>query len=104
MDSDHINYLIYRYLQESGFQHSSFVFGQESGVTRSSVGSIYGTKIPPGSLILQLQRALNYVQVGLPAGRGGAPVFAREMGAGTAAGPSDALGKPHAGAKRVSSR
>eukprot|EP00041_Stephanoeca_diplocostata_P017506 m.354822 g.354822 ORF g.354822 m.354822 type:complete len:468 (-) comp20726_c0_seq1:233-1636(-) len=60
LDSDHINYLVYRYLQESGFQHSSFTFGQESGITRSSVAQV---KIPPGSLISHLQRALNYVQV-----------------------------------------
>lgn len=59
VDSDHINYLILRYLQESGFQHSSFTFGQESGITRCSVA---GVKIPPGSLIAHLQRALNYVQ------------------------------------------
>eukprot|EP00051_Salpingoeca_urceolata_P010043 m.122353 g.122353 ORF g.122353 m.122353 type:complete len:486 (-) comp16559_c0_seq2:1189-2646(-) len=59
IDSDHINFLIYRYLQESGFQHSSFTFAQESGVTRTSVAS---TKIPAGSLIAHLQRALNYVQ------------------------------------------
>eukprot|EP00045_Choanoeca_perplexa_P003442 m.31186 g.31186 ORF g.31186 m.31186 type:complete len:206 (-) comp12043_c0_seq2:901-1518(-) len=59
IDSDQINFLIYRYLIESGFQHSSFTFAQESGVTRSSVTS---NKIPPGALIAHLQRALNYVQ------------------------------------------
>lgn len=59
IDSDHVNYLIYRYLIESGYQHSSFTFTQESGVMNSSVA---GTKIPPGSLIAHLQRALNYVQ------------------------------------------
>ena len=42
-----------------GFQHSSFTFAQESGITKCSVAS---TKIPPGSLIAHLQRALNYVQ------------------------------------------
>eukprot|EP00049_Salpingoeca_infusionum_P019209 m.360814 g.360814 ORF g.360814 m.360814 type:complete len:488 (-) comp19173_c0_seq1:455-1918(-) len=59
IESDHINYLIYRYLLESGFQHSSFTFGEESGVLRHSVSS---TPIPRGSLIAHLQRALNYVQ------------------------------------------
>ena len=43
----------------TGYQHSSFTFTQESGVMNSSVA---GTKIPPGSLIAHLQRALNYVQ------------------------------------------
>lgn len=54
-----------------GFQHSSFTFGQESGVARSAIAT---THIPPGSLIAQMQRALNYVQAeinltedGLPA-------------------------------------
>ena len=46
-------------LSPVGFQHSSFVFAHESGVTKTSVA---GTKIPPGSLITHLQRALNYVQ------------------------------------------
>lgn len=59
IDADHINYLVYRYLQESGFQHSSFTFGQESGIVRMKVAQI---KIPPGSLIASLQRALNYSQ------------------------------------------
>lgn len=59
LDSDHINYLVYRYLQESGFQHTSFTFGQESGIVRMKVAQI---AVPPGSLILALQRALNYSQ------------------------------------------
>eukprot|EP00052_Salpingoeca_macrocollata_P016626 m.134027 g.134027 ORF g.134027 m.134027 type:complete len:482 (+) comp20117_c0_seq3:68-1513(+) len=57
--SDHINLLVYRYLQESGFQHSSFTFAQESGIAQSSVA---GLKIPAGALVVHLQRALNYVQ------------------------------------------
>eukprot|EP01147_Barroeca_monosierra_P000919 gene919-4180_t len=71
IETDHINYLIYRYLLESGFQHSSFTFGQESGIAHSTIAT---THIPPGSLIAQMQRALNYVQAeinlsdeGLPA-------------------------------------
>ncbi|EGD73535.1 hypothetical protein PTSG_05241 [Salpingoeca rosetta] len=71
IETDHINFLIYRYLLESGFQHSSFTFGQESGIAHSAIAT---THIPPGSLIAQMQRALNYVQAeinlteeGLPA-------------------------------------
>lgn len=30
--SDEVNYLVYRYLQESGFTHSAYVFGMESHV------------------------------------------------------------------------
>ena len=72
-----MNYLIYRYLQESGFSHSSFTFGQESGVTRSSVA---GTKIPPGALIVQLQRALNYVQAEVCLSEDGSPVDYEDLG------------------------
>jgi hypothetical protein len=43
----------------AGYQHSSFLFAQESAVTKTSVA---GAKIPPGSLITHLQRALNYAQ------------------------------------------
>lgn len=31
-NSDEVNYLVYRYLQESGFAHSAYVFGIESHV------------------------------------------------------------------------
>jgi len=77
MDTDHVNYLIYRYLQESGFAHSSFTFGQESGVTRSSVA---GTKIPPGALLVQLQRALNYVHAEVCLSEEGTPVDYEDLG------------------------
>ena len=36
--SDEINFLIYRYLQESGYLHSAYVFGNESSVTQEKVG------------------------------------------------------------------
>ena len=42
-----------------GFQHSSFTFGQECGIAHSAIAT---TRIPPGALIAQMQRALNYVQ------------------------------------------
>eukprot|EP00039_Didymoeca_costata_P001260 m.51107 g.51107 ORF g.51107 m.51107 type:complete len:534 (+) comp10710_c0_seq1:180-1781(+) len=76
MDTDQINYLIYRYLQESGFEHSSFTFGQESGVTRCSIA---GTKIPPGSLITQLQKALNYVQAEICLLKDGTPANLEDL-------------------------
>eukprot|EP00038_Savillea_parva_P031352 m.85467 g.85467 ORF g.85467 m.85467 type:complete len:475 (-) comp9632_c0_seq2:2034-3458(-) len=70
IDSDHINYLVWRYLQESGFQHSAFTFGQESSIVRSSVAQV---KIPPGALIAHLQRALIYVQAEVNLTAGGRP-------------------------------
>ena len=47
--SDEINYLIYRYLQESGYLHSAFVFGDESNVAQA--GHINGSTVPPAALI-----------------------------------------------------
>ena len=76
MDSDHINYLVFRYLQESGFQHSAFTFSQESGVVQSSVA---GTKIPAGALIGHLQRALNYVQAEVNLTEDGRPAELEEL-------------------------
>mmetsp|Transcript_36662 Transcript_36662/g.96016 ORF Transcript_36662/g.96016 Transcript_36662/m.96016 type:complete len:482 (+) Transcript_36662:339-1784(+) len=70
IDSDHVNYLVWRYLQESGFQHSAFTFGQESSIVRSSVAQV---KIPPGALIAHLQRALIYVQAEVNLTAGGRP-------------------------------
>ena len=57
--AEEINYLIYRYLQESGFVHSSFTFAHESlaGKLRPRNSS----SIPPGALVLFLQKGLQYI-------------------------------------------
>ena len=58
--SDEVNFLVYRYLQESGFTHSSFTFAYESLVTKSSVTA---SDLPPGALISLLQKGLQYVEI-----------------------------------------
>ena len=77
--SDEVNYLIYRYLNESGnviavvqasssahvslftgFVHTAFAFANESLITRSPVAHI---DIPPGALITFLQKGLEYVGI-----------------------------------------
>lgn len=58
--SDELNFLVYRYLQESGFVHSAFVFAYESLVGRSDIATV---DIPPGSLINFLQKGLQYVEI-----------------------------------------
>jgi len=58
--SDEINYLIYRYLTESGFSHSSFSFANESGILKSD---IKGSLVGPGSLIRLLQKGLLYMSL-----------------------------------------
>ena len=57
--SDEVNFLVYRYLLESGFQHSAFTFGLESSVHHTSIN---GTVVPPGALISMLQKGLQYVE------------------------------------------
>ena len=58
--SDDVNYLVYRYMQESGFNHSAFSFGYESFVTKSNID---GSQVPPGALISFLQKGLQYCEV-----------------------------------------
>ncbi|KAA8494293.1 F-box-like/WD repeat-containing protein TBL1XR1 [Porphyridium purpureum] len=58
--SEEVNYLIFRYLQESGYTHSAFAFGHESHVYRSNID---GSQIPPGVLLSFLQRGLSYVEI-----------------------------------------
>jgi transducin (beta)-like 1 len=57
--SDELNYLVYRYLQESGFQHSAFIFAVESNVMTSNIN---GSQVPPGALVAAVQKGLQYVQ------------------------------------------
>jgi len=58
--SDELNFLIYRYLHESGFRHSAFTFGNESLVTKSNIN---GSKIPPGELINLVQKGIMYTEL-----------------------------------------
>ncbi|EDO40932.1 predicted protein [Nematostella vectensis] len=59
MSSDEVNFLVYRYLQESGFQHSAFTFGVESHIDQSSIN---GSVVPPGALVTILQKGVQYVE------------------------------------------
>lgn len=58
--SDEINFLVYRYLQESGFVHSSFTFAYESLLSRSPARN---ADVPPGALIAFLQKGLQYIGI-----------------------------------------
>jgi len=58
--SEEINFLVYRYLQESGFSHSAFTFFNESTIPRSNIN---GANVPPGSLISLVQRGLQYKEM-----------------------------------------
>src|SRR5258707_715054 len=60
LTSDEINFLIYRYLRESGFEHSAYAFGHESFVYKSTLD---GSGVPPGALISYVQKGLQYVEI-----------------------------------------
>ncbi|KNC71400.1 hypothetical protein SARC_16062, partial [Sphaeroforma arctica JP610] len=51
--SNEVNFLVYRYLQESGFIHSAFCFGHESFVFKSNIN---GMDVPPGTLVSMIQK------------------------------------------------
>ena len=56
ISSEHVNLLVYRYLLESGFTHSSFAFHQESNIKDA-------VKVKPGALLSLLHKSLLYIQV-----------------------------------------
>lgn len=58
--SDEVNFLVYRYLQESGFGHSAFTFAYESQITKTNVVT---ANVPPGALISFIQKGLQYVGI-----------------------------------------
>jgi transducin (beta)-like 1 len=80
--SDEVNYLIYRYLQESGknfefkstknliilnfktyekkgFIHSAYVFGVESHISQTNIN---GTLVPPAALLSVIQKGLQFTE------------------------------------------
>ena len=60
LNSDELNFLVYRYLQESGFQHSAFTFAYESLIGRSKIAS---ASVPPGALVSFVQKGLQYIKL-----------------------------------------
>mmetsp|Transcript_14776 Transcript_14776/g.45823 ORF Transcript_14776/g.45823 Transcript_14776/m.45823 type:complete len:115 (-) Transcript_14776:1756-2100(-) len=63
LSAEEVNFLVYRYLQESGHTHSAFTFAYESLVTKSAVASEHADDLPPGALISFIQKGLMYLQV-----------------------------------------
>ncbi|KAI8329810.1 WD40-repeat-containing domain protein [Chlamydoabsidia padenii] len=60
LTSEEVNAIVYRYLQDSGFRHSSFAFQHESQVDKS----IYrDTVIPPGMLINIIHKGLQFMDI-----------------------------------------
>ncbi|KGN48567.1 WD40 repeat-containing protein HOS15 [Cucumis sativus] len=55
-----LNYLVFRYLQESGFIHSAFALGYEAGINKCSID---GNLVPPGALVTVVQKGLQYLEM-----------------------------------------
>jgi transducin (beta)-like 1 len=58
--ADEIALLVYRYLHESGFDHSAFTFGHESLLAHTDA---VDCDLPYGSLIGLLQKGLQYLEI-----------------------------------------
>lgn len=61
ISSDEVNYLVYRYLQESGFTHAAYTFGYESFIGKTSIAR--GVELPPGALVSFIQKGLQYLEL-----------------------------------------
>ncbi|KNA08380.1 hypothetical protein SOVF_163130 [Spinacia oleracea] len=55
-----LNYMIFRYLQESGFTHSAFALGYEAGINKCPID---GNLVPPSALITFVQKGLQYLEM-----------------------------------------
>ncbi|TMW92845.1 hypothetical protein EJD97_012486 [Solanum chilense] len=60
LTSDLLNFIVFRYLQESGFIHAAFSFGYEAGLNRSSID---GRLVPINALIKIVQKGLQYLEL-----------------------------------------
>ncbi|XP_048493674.1 WD40 repeat-containing protein HOS15 isoform X2 [Beta vulgaris subsp. vulgaris] len=58
--STELNYLVFRYLHESGFTHSAFAFGYEAGINNSKID---GNLVPPSALVRFVQKGLQYMEL-----------------------------------------
>ncbi|XP_071495913.1 F-box-like/WD repeat-containing protein TBL1XR1 [Diadema setosum] len=76
ISSDEVNFLVYRYLQESGFSHSAFTFGIESHISQSNIN---GALVPPAALISIIQKGLQYVEAEVSINEDGTVVDSRAL-------------------------
>ncbi|XP_004509095.1 WD40 repeat-containing protein HOS15-like isoform X2 [Cicer arietinum] len=55
-----LNFLIFRYLNESGFTHSAYTFGNEAAINKCPID---GNLVPPGALVTFVQKGLQYFEM-----------------------------------------
>ncbi|KAG1377706.1 hypothetical protein G6F61_006497 [Rhizopus arrhizus] len=60
LTSEEVNIIVYKYLQESGFRHTSFAFQYESQVEKSAYRD---THIQPGALINIIHKGLQFMEI-----------------------------------------
>ncbi|ORX58090.1 hypothetical protein DM01DRAFT_327856 [Hesseltinella vesiculosa] len=60
LTSEEVNAIVFRYLQESGFRHSSFAFQYESQMEKSAYRD---ATIPPGMLINIIHKGLQFMDI-----------------------------------------
>ncbi|KAJ5072767.1 wd40 repeat protein [Anaeramoeba ignava] len=63
LTSDEVNFLIFKYLQESGMDHSAFVFAQESQVLNSPIVLQGDSGLPKAALVTLIQKGLQYTEI-----------------------------------------
>ncbi|KAL4715248.1 hypothetical protein ACJJTC_007830 [Scirpophaga incertulas] len=73
--SDEVNFLVYRYLQESGFHHSAYTFGIESHISQSNIN---GALVPPAALLNIIQKGLQYTAAEIRIGEDGSDLCLTE--------------------------
>lgn len=74
--SDEVNYLVYRYLQESGFTHSAYTFGFESHIAQTNIN---GATIPPAALLSIIQKGLQYTEAEISVGEDGSERYIENL-------------------------
>lgn len=58
--AEEINFILYQYLQESGFSHSAYTFGKECNIIENKYRHFH---IPAGMLIVFLEKALTLIHI-----------------------------------------
>lgn len=74
LSSNEVNFLVYRYLLESGFGHSAFAFGCESDVDRIE---IEGKDVPVGALVSFIQKGFQMMEIEANLNASGSDVYGK---------------------------
>ncbi|SBS87900.1 LisH domain-containing protein, putative [Plasmodium ovale] len=63
LSSDEVNLLVYRYLVENGFVHTSYAFFNEGSISKNTYYISHGDRLPSNALVSFLQKALIYIYI-----------------------------------------